>query len=79
MRFTDSILDFGLVRYTENQSRLVELKNFSSVETSWRVCEDVSELINFSFLVSERSRYVTVIDWSSHHYIGSLNCMSLRK
>ena len=42
MRFIDSHLNFGLVKCKESQSRLIEMKSFSSIESNWAVSPDVS-------------------------------------
>ena len=52
LRFVDSVLDFGLVQHCRDQCTLVEIKNFSSIEASWRLNDEVRTIL-YIFSVCE--------------------------
>eukprot|EP00794_Sanderia_malayensis_P003460 gene3460-3956_t len=43
VRFTEPILNFGLVRHFENQVREIELKNYSTIPAAWKFKDDLTE------------------------------------
>ncbi|XP_065053136.1 deleted in lung and esophageal cancer protein 1-like isoform X2 [Rhopilema esculentum] len=45
VRFLDRLLNFGLVRHKNDQKRLVELKNFSSIDAHWSLNESNMDLL----------------------------------